>query len=434
MYDLIVIGSGPAGYTAAIKAAQNGLKTLVIERNKLGGMCLNWGCVPTNINIESARRYHDVKNCAEMGVVGIDPAKIELDWERVVERQNKIVDRLKKGVDHLFKKYNVEFVTAEAKIISETKVQAGDKVYDTKFILIATGSHHPDSKDHPDAIHVRKHTLETIMPDSPLVFGYGTALVEIAQFFALIGKKPIILASSLPMIPELDKELQNFIRQNFRRLGVPIIPESEAKVLEDRVLYEGKEYFFDRKINVSKRVANIPQMDIEIEMENGFIKADRVNRTNIPNIFAAGEVNGKGYYAHMASAQGLEAVKSMLGVPLPERENIYPINLYTYPEIAQIGITEQEAIAKGCEYKTRKYPLTANAKALAQGMTEGFVRIIYDPVYDEIMGAQIVSANATDIISEIALLINMNGSMKDLSRAIHAHPTISEVFVDAADI
>ena len=204
--------------------------------------------------------------------------------------------------------------------------------------------------------------------------------------------------------------------------------------MEDKVIHEGKEYPFDAKINVSKRIANIPPMDIELEMENGFIKANRVNRTSIPNIFAAGDVNGKGYFAHMASAQGLEAVESMLGVPLPEKESDYPINLYTYPEIAQIGITEQEAIAKGYEYKTRKYPLTTNAKALAQGMTEGFVRIIYDPVYDDILGAQIVASNATDIISEIALLINMNGGMKDLSRAIHAHPTISEVFVDAADI
>jgi len=434
MYDLIVIGSGPAGYVAAIKAAQKGMKTLVIERNKLGGMCLNWGCVPTNINVESARRYHEVVNSMELGVTGFDPEKIELDWAKVVERQKNIVAKLKNGIDCLFRRYKIEFLNAEARIISENKVQAGDKVFETKFILIATGSRHPDRAEFPDAIKVEHHTKEKIVPNRPLIFGYGAPLVEIAQFFAMIGKKPIILASSLPMIPNLDKELQSFIRQNFRRLGVPIILESEAKILEDKVIHEGKEYPFDAKINVSKRIANIPPMDIELEMENGFIKANRVNRTSIPNIFAAGDVNGKGYFAHMASAQGLEAVESMLGVPLPEKESDYPINLYTYPEIAQIGITEQEAIAKGYEYKTRKYPLTTNAKALAQGMTEGFVRIIYDPVYDDILGAQIVASNATDIISEIALLINMNGGMKDLSRAIHAHPTISEVFVDAADI
>lgn len=434
MYDLIVIGSGPAGYIAAIKASQKGLKTLVIEKKKLGGMCLNWGCVPTNINIESARRYHEVKNSMEMGITGFDPEKIELDWSKVVQRQYDVVGKLKNGIDYLFKKYKVDFLNAEAKIISETKVQAGDKLFDTKYILIATGSRHPDIQDFSSVIEVEHHTVETIVPENPLIYGLGSPLVEIAQFFAMIDKKPIILATSLPLVPELDHELDNYLIQKFRRLGVPIIPENKAEILADKVIYEGKEYPYDEVINVNKRVPNIPPMDIKLEMENGFIKVDRVNRTSVPNIFAAGDVNGKGYFAHMASAQGLEAVEAMLGVPLPVKETDYPINLYTYPEIAQIGMTEQEAIATGHDYKTRKYPLTSNAKALAQGLAEGFVRIIYDPVYDDILGAQIVASNATDIISEIGVLINMNGNMKDLSRAIHAHPTISEVFVDAADI
>ncbi len=225
MYDLIVIGSGPAGYVAAIKASQKGLKTLVVEKSKLGGMCLNYGCVPTNINIESARRYYEVKHSMEMGITGFDPEKIEFDWNKVIQRQHEIVGKLKNGIDYLFRKYNVDFLNAEAKIVSETKVQAGDKLFDTKYILIATGSRHPDSPNFPNAIEVEHHTVETIVPENPLIFGSGSPLVEIAQFFTMIDKKPIILATSLPLVPEFSKARQKSwkIKSSMQERNIPLV-------------------------------------------------------------------------------------------------------------------------------------------------------------------------------------------------------------------
>lgn len=434
IYDLIIIGSGPAGYVAAIKAGQRGLKTLVIDKKYVGGMCLNWGCIPTKSILESAKMLQKVRSAADFGISGIDTATLSFDWQQAVKRTQQIVSKLSRGIEFLWKKNGVEFLKAEAKILSPTQVEADKRVFETKNILIATGSRPAPRQDFVEALNLEElYSLESL-PEKPLLVGRGANLVELAQFFNMIGKEPIILADELPLMPSLDSYLESFIQKKLKKDKIPLIPIAEATIKDKSIVFKDKEYPFDMAINVSFRDAVLPETVPDITLEKGFIKTDRFHQSSIPGIYAAGDVNGKSYLAHAASAQALEVIDTIMKVDLPQEERAFPLNIYSEPEMAQIGMTEEQIKAAGIDYKVNQYSLNANGKALAEGTSEGFIRILYETKYHEVLGVQMVSEHATDLISEAGILMELEGTTFDLARTIHAHPTVAEVYMDAGSI
>ncbi len=434
VYDLIIIGSGPAGYVAAIRAGQTGLKTLVIDKKYVGGMCLNWGCIPTKSLLESAKTMQKVKLAHEFGIAGIDPGALSFDWQQALKRTKGVVNKLTRGIEFLWKKHGVEYLKAEARILSPTEVFADNRVIETRNILIATGSRPAEQEFFEGAIELEDlYGLEQL-PEMPLLYGRGANLIELAQFFALIGKKPAILATDLPLMPQVDSYLEAFIVKKLAKVKIKVIPLAEVKIERGKLYHNDSEIAFDRVINASFRTAVLPPMDLELKLEKGFIATDHRHQTSVQGIYAAGDVNGKSYLAHVASAQALEVIAAIHGHEWAEEQRNHPLNIYSDPELAQIGKTEDELKKTGMEYQISQYPLAANGKALAEGESEGFIRVIYEPRYHEVLGVQIAAANATDLISEAGILMELEGTTFDLARTIHAHPTVAEIYLDAANV
>ncbi|MDY0152143.1 MAG: FAD-dependent oxidoreductase [Candidatus Cloacimonas sp.] len=431
-YDLIIIGSGPAGYVAAIRAGQTGLKTLIIDKKYVGGMCLNWGCIPTKSMLESAKLFARIKGgAAEFGIGGFNPNELTFDWQQALKRNNKIIAKLTRGVEYLWKKNGVEFLKAEAKILSANEVEANKSIFSTKHILIATGSKPAKQDIFPLAIEIEDFFNLESLPLKPLILGRGATMIEFAQLFILLGRTPTLVYTKLPLVPVLDAYLEAWVQKKLKKDKAVSIALEELKIVDGKAYHGDKLLDYDAVINCSRREAILPTSKLELKLDNGSIATDEYYRTSIPNIFAAGDVNGKSYLAHAASAQGNRVIDFIHGDNIVEPVN-YPINIYSEPEIAQIGLTEQELKAKGTEYQSREFSLAANGKALAEGASEGFIRLLFEPKYQQVLGVQIVSANATDLIAEAGLLMELEGTVYDLAKTVHAHPTIAEIFMDVA--
>lgn len=432
-YDLIVIGSGPAGYVAAIRAGQTGLKTLIIDKKYIGGMCLNWGCIPTKSLLESGKFFRKVKQAADYGVKGIDPEKLTFDWGAAILRTDGIIAKLTRGIEYLWKKNAVEFIKGEAHILSATQVKVDNVIYETKNILIATGSRIIQQDLFASSVEIEDMYEMPCTATKPLIYGRGSYTVELAQFFAMIGKKPSILASNLPLMPSLDSQLEAFLRRKLKKDGIPIVPQDEATIKGGILYHKDQEIDYDVVINAGFREAVLPPMDIELELKDGYILTDDNLQTSVKGIYAAGDVTGKSYLAHAASAQAMDVIDAIHGKVHDETPRLVPLNVYTDPEIAQIGFTEDALKAQGKEYEVKQISLNANGKAIIEGDTEGFIRVLYEPKYHEVLGVQIVASNATDLISEAAILMELEGTTFDLARTIHAHPTVSEIYMDAGE-
>ncbi len=431
-YDLIIIGSGPAGYVAAIRAGQTGLKTLVIDKKYVGGMCLNWGCIPSKTLLESAKLYHKITQQAQdFGIDGIKPEELSFNWLQAVKRSNAVVAKLTRGIEFLWKKNAVEYLQAEAKIVSEHSVQAGNETYEAEHILIATGSRPAPQNLFPQAIEIEGLYQLDKLPDKPVLYGRGAIIAELAQFFSLTGRQVAILQSDSPLIPGLDSYLESFIIRKLKKEKIQMFQTEETTITPTSIQQGDRHFDYDAVFNCSLRKAVMPLMEIELEQKDGYLVTDEDHRTSVPNIFAAGDVNGKSYLAHVASAQALRVIDAINGVA-SEITPYYPINIYTEPEIAQIGITEQQLKDLGQEYLAQEFNFNANGKALAEGNAEGFIRLLYEPKYHQVLGVQIAGVNATDLIAEAAVLMQLEGTVYDLANTVHAHPTVAEVFFDAA--
>ncbi|MFO8236601.1 MAG: dihydrolipoyl dehydrogenase [Bacteroidales bacterium] len=434
-YDVIIIGSGPAGYIAAIRAGQVGLKTAIIEKYFIGGMCLNWGCIPSKAIIESAKYFDRLRMADEFGVEGIDQRKISFNWSKAKNRAMDIVKKLTGGVEYLLKKNGVDIIRGEAKITSRYSVTVDNRSIEAKNIIIATGSYPADL----DFEIPKKHLLEleTLydvqkLPSSVAVVGYGGVAVEMAQFFSLINRKVTLVAPSKTLMPGVDQYLNDYIYNKLKNDGITLIEEKDIKEYKNGKLYAGKhEIECEKVLNASIREAVLPEIGIVIEKEEGYIKTDDKLRTNVDNIYAVGDVNGKSHLAHVGSAQGLFVINNIKGVKGAIDLHNYPVNIYTNPEIAQIGLTEQEIQERNIPYKISEFPLSANAKALIEGYDDGNVRMLSEKRYGEVLGVQIVAPHATDMIAEAAAFMQIESTVYDVARLIHAHPTISEVFMEA---
>lgn len=435
-YDLIIIGAGPAGYVAAIRAGQLGMKTVLVEKNEVGGMCLNWGCIPTKALIESAKLYGRIKSAHHMGIDGIDPEKIHFNWSKSKARAGQVVKKLTGGVNYLLKKNGVEVIKGIATITSAQSISVENRTIEAKKILIATGSYpKPVQLDIPAGKLVQvEHLLDLeSLPERLVLFGHGPVTLELAQFFRLIDKKVTLVSPQKELLPGIDKYLKEFILKKVKGQGVQIFAGEEMELDADGVLKIGDDLVdFDLLVNCSWREAIVPENHVGIQLdENGFIAVDEHLETSIPGIFAAGDVNGLSYLAHAASAQGIFVINHIQGVQGQIDISQYPVNVYTIPEISQIGMTEDQVREQGIEFRIGEFPMTANGKALAEDAGEGFIRILSEKKFGEVLGVQIVAANATDLIAEAAAFMSVEATVYDVARTVHAHPTISEVFLEA---
>ncbi len=439
MYDIIIIGSGPAGYVAAIRAGQTGMKCAIIERDTIGGMCLNWGCIPSKSLMESLKLYQKIiKESSRFGIDGIDKKAVSFNWNKAIKRSDGIVKKLTGGVEFLLKKNGVDVIKGEAKIVSANSVLVENRLLETKNIVVATGSTSPKiESDNANLVIDVKHLFtEREIPQNIVIAGKSPIAIELAQAFSMMEKEVTIISDGGSIMPKADPYISNYILNKLKKERIKILFNKSVESVKNKVkdgllTLDSDEVRCDIIINALDRKGNIPLSDIPIETFNGYIVTDQNFETSVKGIFAVGDVNGKSMYAHIGSAQGLNVVNRLNGIDYKLEIEKLPMNMYTVPEAAQIGYTEDKIKESGVDYKISEFPLSANGKAQTEGGAEGFVRILSETKYGEVLGVQIVAPNATDMINEAAAYMQLESTVYDIAGTIHTHPTVSEVFMEA---
>ncbi len=441
IYDVIVIGGGPGGYVAAIKAAQLGGKVLLAEKENLGGVCLNKGCIPTKTLLKASGLYKSLKKAGQFGIT-IENASF--DFGKMMKRKQEVVNTLVSGIKGLIKANGIELVNGEARIQDSSKVSINGMVYEARNIIVATGSRPvmPDIKGIKTGKVMDSDALLTMedIPASMVIIGGGVIGVEFAVLLSELGCQVTILEMMDEILFMADGDVIKEARRILQSNGVNII--TAAKVIEiagDKVTYEkdgGKQQAEGQRVLMS--VGRTPNTDrdeldrLGIKHDKGKIITDEKMQTNVSGIYAIGDVNGKFMLAHVASEEGIVAAENIFGHPARMDYNSIPQCIYSHPEIAWVGMSEKEAMAKGHEINIGKFPLAANGKSLAEGDTSGFIKIIADKKYNEILGVHIVCAHATDMISEGTLAISLEATAKEVASVVHPHPTVSEAVMEAA--
>lgn len=439
MYDLIIIGSGPAGYVAAIRAAQLGMKTAIIEKDRIGGMCLNWGCIPSKSILESVKLYNKIKkDAARYGVEGIDKDSLSFNWDKAVIRADQNVKKLTQGIEFLLKKNGAEIINASATIIDKNTVSVENRTITAKNIIIAIGSSSPKIESQIENLVVEPMDVfkARTLPDNIVVVGEGPVAIELSQAYNLMGKKVSMVLEKDTFMPLADVYLSNYMQTKLKKDRIKLINNNGEISLKDSfkdgVLKVGEEDLpCELIVNARHRKANPLSSHIEFEMENDYIKVDENFQTSIEGIYAIGDVNGKSHFAHIASAEGLFVVNRLNGVDEKLDLSKFPMNMYSQPEAAQIGHTESQLKEMGVDYKISEFPLSANGKAITENAGEGFIRILSENKYGEVLGVQIIANNATDMINEAAAYMQLESTVYDIAKTVHTHPTISEVFMEA---
>lgn len=439
MYDLVIIGSGPAGYVAAIRAGQMGMKTAIVEREKIGGMCLNWGCIPSKSMIESVKLYQRIlKDSARFGIDGIQTCQVSFNWDNAIKRADTIVKRLTGGVEFLLKKNGVEIIKGEARITSANSVLVENRLLETKNIIIATGSTSTPLENTMENLVIEPKDLfkQRTIPENIVVTGNTPVAIELAQLFRMMDKSVTLVTSADHIMPKADDYIRKYMEGRLKKDKIEIIYNtpfgSSGVVWKDGILEAGgKSIKCDLIINSSTRKGNLIGSDIQIDVSDGFYSVDQDCETSVKGIYAVGDVNGVSQFAHIGSAQGLHVVNLLKGIKQKLDIHKLPMNMYSVPEAAQIGLTEQEAKNEGYDYKVSEFPLSANGKAMSEGQSDGFLRLISDKKLGEVLGVQIVAPNATDMINEAAAYMQLESTIYDIAQTVHTHPTVSEIFMEA---
>ena len=449
-FDLAVIGGGPGGYVGAIRAAQLGLKVCIIEREKLGGVCLNWGCIPTKALIKNAEVYSLIK---ESEKYGINVQKISVDFKKNIKRSRDISQRLSKGIEFLMKKNKIKHLSGIGRFKSKNSIEINnnDKVSTVKAdkIIIATGARprvFPDLNfDSENVISSKEAMLLENPPKDLVIIGSGAIGIEFAYYFNEFGTKVHIVEMMDRILPNEDHEVSEEVEKNFKKSRIKIT--TGVKVSKIQSMKQNTKVFLEKKaseeiikaekvllaVGVTGNINNLGLDDLGIETEAGAIKTDNFNRTNIENIYAIGDVCGPPWLAHVASAQGHLAAEHSAGL------NVSPIDYsnipgctYCQPQVGSLGMTEEQALSSGFKVKVGRFSFQASGKAMAVGDTVGFVKLIFDEKYGELLGAHIVGSEATEMIAELGMAKALEGTWDDLSMTVHAHPTLSEAIMEAA--
>ena len=440
-YDVVIIGGGPGGYVAAIRASQLGHKVLVIEKENLGGICLNWGCIPTKALLKNAEIYENILNASKYG---ISAEKVSFDWSKIVLRSRNIAKRLSKGIEYLMKKNNIEVINGSAFIENknEIKLDSGN-VVKAKYIIIATGC---SAKNFPGLEFDQKRILSykdamslKELPEKLTIIGAGAIGVEFAYFFNSFGVDVTIVESQNRILPIEDSDISKELEKSFTRRKIKIKTSSKINSIKsDKKIVlklENEDIEADALLVAIGVSGNYREVlgDFNIETNNGFITTNEFMQTNHSNIYAIGDIAGPPWLAHVASSEGILAVEhlSSINVEPIDYKNV-PGCTYCKPEVASIGMTEREAIEKGYDIKIGRFPLSASGKAMAVSLTDGFAKIIFDKKYGELLGFHMIGESATEIISEIAVAKSLEATYDEIIKIMHPHPTISELVPESA--
>ncbi len=445
--ELAIIGAGPGGYVAGIRAGQLGIKTVIIEKSYLGGVCLNVGCIPTKALLYASEIFLHSKS---FNNIGIEFNDVKIELKKLNSWKKSIVDKLVSGINFLLKNYNIEIIFGEAKFLDEknllVRTQNGDIKVSAKNIIIATGSRPADLPNikrdgnfvwnSNDAVEMKE------IPKKLLVIGAGAVGLEFASIYSRLGSEVVVVEIENQILPGTDNECANVLRKALEKQNIKIF--TNAKVLkykdnEFEIDIDGKiqKFTFDKVLLSVGRLPNTDNLGLEkigIKLnEKGFIVVNKKLQTNVENIYAIGDVIGAPLLAHKASREGLVAVEIITGNEKEYDVRAIPSVVYTNPEYASVGLSEEMAKQKGYKIKVGKFPLTANGKALAMNMTDGLAKIIVNEENDEILGVHIVSPEASSIIGEAALAIESYLTSEDIALTVHAHPSISEILMEATE-
>jgi len=456
-YDVIVIGSGPGGYPAAIRASQLGLKVAIVEKESLGGVCLNWGCIPTKALIKSAQVYEYVKHSA---TYGITTTGVNHDFSAVIKRSRGVADKMSKGVQFLMKKNKIEVIMGYGKVLSRGKVEVKDaegktQVVDTKYIIIATGTRSRElpnlKQDGKKVIGYREAMVLPTQPKSMIIVGSGAIGVEFAYVYNSMGTKVTIVEFLPRIVPVEDEDISRELEKQYRKQGIEIMTNASVESLDTTgALVKAKVKQLDGSfvtleaeivLSAVGVVANIENIGLEqngIKTDKGRVIVDKYQQTSIASIYAIGDCSPGQALAHVAAKEGINAAehiayqeKKYNHIPEGIDYNNIPGCTYCIPEIASVGYTEKAAKEAGYEVKVGKFPFMASGKASASGATEGFVKVIFDAKYGEFLGCHMIGMNVTEMIAEAVVARKLETTSHELLNAIHPHPTMSEGLKEA---
>ena len=451
-YDLIVIGSGPGGYVAAIRGAQLGMSVAVVERAELGGVCLNWGCIPTKSLLKSAQVLEYAQHAEAYGV---KIEKAEPDFDAMIARSRGVADKMSKGIQYLFKKNNITVISGTGKLLPGKKVEVSTETgetatYEAQHIVLATGARSRQlpaiPQDGKRIIGYRQALTFGHKPASLLVVGSGAIGSELAYFYNAIGTKVTLVEFMPTILPLEDEEVSKQVGRSFKKAGIEVLVKSTVESIDtasellkinirnkkgELETYEAEMVL--SAVGISPNVENIGLEETGVELEKGRIKVDDYYRTNIEGVYAIGDIVHGPALAHVASAEAICCVEHIAGLnPEPIDYTNIPGCTYTTPEVASVGLSEAKAIESGREIKIGKFPFTASGKASAAGANEGFVKLIFDAQDNTLLGAHLVGANVTEMIAELVLARKKGVTGHDLITTVHPHPTMSEAVMEAA--
>ncbi|MEZ5921710.1 MAG: dihydrolipoyl dehydrogenase [Parvularculaceae bacterium] len=454
--DVAVIGAGPGGYVAAIRAAQLGMKTIIVEREHMGGVCLNWGCIPTKALLRSAEVFTQMKHAADYG---LKADNISFDIKAVVKRSRDVAARMEKGVNFLMKKNKIETIMGTAKLekgspapIVRVKTKDGEETVKAKHVILATGARArtiPQAGLEPDGKFVwtaKEAMLPDAMPKKLLVIGSGAIGIEFASFYRALGAEVTIVEMLDRILPVEDEEISAFAAKQFKKAGMKIITgatveklgKGKSSVTAEIKTKDGKSEIVEADrvilaIGITGNVENLGLEAVGAKVDRGHVVADEWCATGVPGLYAIGDLTGPPWLAHKASHEGVLCVEKIAGV-----KGLHPLDVskipgctYSHPQIASVGMTEAKAKEAGKKVKVGRFPFVGNGKAIALGEPEGMVKTVFDEKTGELLGAHMIGAEVTELIQGFGLVRAMEGTEEDLMHAIFPHPTLSEMMHEA---
>ena len=458
-YDLVILGSGPGGYEAAIRSSQLGMKTAVIEKNKLGGVCLNIGCIPTKALLSSAEMMHEAQHLSDYGLK-LD-GNVTPDFPAVIERSRGAASKMNKGVNYLMNKNDIDVIYGYGRLVGDGKIEVTpsenmdgetigeEQTVQAEHIIVATGARAreipPLPVDNEHVIDYWQAMLQTEQPDRLVIVGAGAIGVEFAYFYHNMGTEVTIVELQDRLVPVEDKDISRELARAYKKMGVTLMTGSETQGYEERdgelvVQIKTKngteEVACDQILSAVGVVGNIEDIGLEelgVETERGAIVIDGFGRTNVDNVYAIGDVAGGPWLAHKASHEGVLCVEKIAGhdVRPMDHKNI-PGCTYCQPQIASVGYTEEQAKEAGYDIHVGKFPFTANGKATAAGHTDGFVKVIFDEKYGEWLGCHMIGHGVTEMIAEAVTARTLETTHHEIIESVHPHPTMSETVMEAA--
>ncbi|MCT3761688.1 dihydrolipoyl dehydrogenase [Elizabethkingia anophelis] len=449
-YDIIVIGSGPGGYVTAIRASQLGFKTAIIEKENLGGICLNWGCIPTKALLKSAQVFKYIEHAEEYGLNKVEPS---FEFPNIIQRSRGVANKMSKGIEFLMKKNKIDVILGTAKVLPGKKVEVTDaegkkQIYAGQNIIIATGARSRELPNLPqDGKKVIGYRQALSLPEQPksmIVVGSGAIGVEFAYFYSSLGTKVTVVEFLPNIVPLEDEEVSKHLEKSLKKAGIEVMTNSsvesvdttgegvkaKVKTAKGEVILEADVVL--SAVGIQANIENIGLEEVGIKTDKGRVLVNEWYQTNVPGYYAIGDIIPTQALAHVASAEGITCVEKIKGMHVDKIDygNI-PGCTYCLPEIASVGLTEKQAKEKGYEIKVGKFPFSASGKATANGDTDGFVKVIFDAKYGEWLGCHMIGTGVTEMVAEAVVARRLETTGHEIIKSIHPHPTLSEAIMEA---